>query len=148
MKFLLPILFLFSLSALADNTSYFCSSHNEVGRIDYLGTSSVSQNNFKILGSSLCPGGFTQIICGDQKDCAPFGNGFRCVGGNVCRVGPPIFVDSSGNMGQFLNLPGTHQQYGVPSAIPGATVNFQLMYRVPDGTGIDFSNAFQITFTL
>ena len=78
---------------------------------------------------------------------ALFGDGLRCVGGNVCRLG----VQNSGVFGAIVVGPGLIGN-SVGTACPilaGETWYFQGWYRDPGGpcnTGFNLSNAVEVTF--
>jgi len=75
---------------------------------------------------------------------APFGDGFRCVGGGTRRIQPPVQADGTGAAERMLNF-GAPYGAGLTS---GASQNFQLWYRdgmammsgfnLSDGVSIDF----------
>jgi len=74
----------------------------------------------------------------------PFGDGLRCVGGNILRYGPVL---NSGLTGTMVLGPGIATGYGLAV---GDTHNFQCWYRDPMGpclNGFNTSNAFSVTFT-
>lgn len=77
----------------------------------------------------------------------PFGDGLRCVGGNICRF--PI--QSSGAAGVMTEGPGiVFDSIGLGCPInAGDTWNFQCWYRDPGGpcgNGFNFSNAVSVDF--
>ena len=73
----------------------------------------------------------------------PFGDGFRCVGGNVTRLG--VTWGQNGALRSFVDFgePGTA---GAIQA--GSTLHFQAWYRDPQGGGQGFnlSNGYTISF--
>jgi len=74
----------------------------------------------------------------------PFGDGFRCVGGNVIRLWPPTMSNGSGTI--LLNFDNTGP--GGVGVLPGATRHFQCWYRDPAGgtAGFNLSDGLSITF--
>ncbi len=76
---------------------------------------------------------------GSTQTEAPFGNGLRCVGGNVVRIGP-VGVASGGVAQATIDLPSA----GITSA---GVRDFQCWYRNPAGGGAGFnlSDALEIT---
>ena len=76
---------------------------------------------------------------------APFGNGFRCVGGSVFRL-PVIVTDSFGDGSYEFDF--TDPALPTAQIAPGDEWNFQFWYRDPVGGGANFnlSDALEITF--
>ena len=77
----------------------------------------------------------------------PFGDGLRCVGGNVCRL--PL--RNTGATGSFSYGPGIIGLAGAAGCpvLPGDIWNFQGWYRDPAGpcgNGFNLSNAVEVTF--
>ncbi len=77
----------------------------------------------------------------------PFGDGLRCVGGNVCRL--PL--KNTGATGSFSYGPGVLGLAGAAGCpvLPGDIWNFQGWYRDPVGpcgNGFNLSNAVEVTF--
>ena len=73
----------------------------------------------------------------------PFGDGYRCVGGEVYRL--PASTAINGMLSHPMNfgsLPPNGQIF------PGSTWNFQAWYRDPaaGGSGFNLSNGFAMTF--
>ncbi len=88
---------------------------------------------------------FGVYFYGDARDTAPTGDGVRCVGGNVFRLGVTQ-ADALGNSSFALDV--TMPQ--VPAALitAGSTWNFQHFYRdvQPMGSGLNFSDAVAVQF--
>jgi len=59
----------------------------------------------------------------------PFGDGFRCVGGDVVRLLPPSFPDSNGVLHRIVDN-SAH-----PEIVQNVTLHFQAWYRDPGGPG-------------
>lgn len=77
----------------------------------------------------------------------PFGDGFRCAGGNIRRLG----VQNSGLTGEYNFGPGIVAASGATSIpiVAGSTWNFQAWYRNtagPCGNGFNLSNGLSVTF--
>ncbi|MFT4540487.1 MAG: hypothetical protein ACI841_002129 [Planctomycetota bacterium] len=75
----------------------------------------------------------------------PFGDGFRCVGGNVTRL-PVAFAQNN-----ILSVPVFRMNPDGTTSGPraGQTVNFQAWFRdpqMPGGSGFNLSNGYTITF--
>jgi hypothetical protein len=130
-------------------TSYCTTSPNSTGLgavMGWTGSTSVVANDLQlqVVSSSLgTPGVF---FYGQNQVSQPFGDGVRCVGGGIYRLGP-IFSD--GNFGfaeQWLDLTDPPQPAGQINA--GSTWNFQFWYRDPlaAGSGFNLSDALSAIF--
>ncbi|MEO2006700.1 MAG: hypothetical protein ABGY41_21695, partial [Candidatus Poribacteria bacterium] len=75
----------------------------------------------------------------------PFGEGNRCVGGEVVRLWPPGFTDATGMITRAVDntLPSN-----VGVIVNGARLNFQCWFRDPAGgaSGFNLSNAYRVDF--
>jgi hypothetical protein len=130
-----------------DPVNYCVTAPNSMGSgalIDWTGTASVSANDLTLqvsAASATQPGIF---YFGDTQPQAPFGDGFRCAGGNVHRL-QVVFTDASGNAMHALDL--TSGQ--LPTVIDsGDTWNFQYWFRDPTfgGNGFNLSDGLEVLF--
>jgi hypothetical protein len=82
---------------------------------------------------------------GPSQTQTPFGNGFRCAGGGILRLGPPQLSSAQGVTLRGVDLAAS-PALGVIA--PGVTSNFQFWYRDPDASGASFnlSNAVSVTW--
>jgi hypothetical protein len=104
------------------------------------------------LRSSACPSNRAGLFFfGPTQINLPFGEGRRCVGGNLRRILPPVFTTSAGSAERRLD-PGSNHWSAFSAGAPG--LNFQFWYRDPgvdsdgDGTaeGWNLSAAIQVEF--
>jgi len=120
------------------------NSFGTMAIMSYTGTTSVSIADLVLRVTTASPNGPGLFFYGTAQLQVAFGDGFRCVGGNVIRLNPPMFADGSGtNTRTFTPPPGNP----VP---PGATRYFQYWYRNlngPGGSGFNLSDALRVTFS-
>lgn len=132
-------------------TRYCPSVVNSTGapaRIDGLGSSSVSTNDFALTGSSLPPHTVVLAIYGVNSAQFPLGDGFLCINPfapGLVRL-HTAQAQSNGTMQCPLDFP-TLPASGHITA--GSSWNFQLWYRdaVSGGTGSNLSDALNVSFT-
>ncbi len=123
--------------------AYCVSATNSVGteaRMDAMGSTSVSANDFTLITAGALPNGFGLYFHGPNRIQIPFGDGFRCVGGQARRL-PVVQADGSGaaSFAPDLSL--------APGIDAGVTRNFQFWYRDPMGAnGFNLSDALAVTF--
>jgi len=121
------------------------NSTNVPGRIGAIGLPSISLNSFTLSASDLPPGQFGIFFFGPlQIDPFPFGDGYRCVGGQLTRLDPPIPATGQGIAQLRLDFTRPPLDWFVS----GDTTNFQFWYRDPQGVGVGFNltDALQVTF--
>ncbi|MFT5155323.1 MAG: hypothetical protein ACI841_005334 [Planctomycetota bacterium] len=119
--------------------NYCQSSPNSTGQpasITAEGSSSISDNQFTLFAGPVPnqPGVF---YYGNQQINVPFGNGVRCVGGQVNRLSVTF---PNGNVAQ--------QDVDLLTGIMPGFVNYQYWYRDPQGggSGFNLSNGLQAIF--
>jgi subtilisin family serine protease len=119
-------------------TSYCVSSPNSVGPgavMTSIGSQSLSANDL-IVGTMGVPPNTTGLyFFGTAPVQVPFGNGFRCVGGNVIRL-PVVHASLFGDVFQPIDTANLPQGQVV---MPGDVRLFQLWYRNPAGGGAGFN---------
>ncbi len=108
------------------------------------GSASLGAAQLTLVTSDVPPGNSGLYFFGSNPVMAPFGDGFRCVGGAILRL-PLIAADSAGSATydlSFAAFPETRID-------PGSVWNFQLWYRDPAAgmSGFNLSNALEIQFT-
>ncbi len=125
--------------------TYCAVTNNSTGQpaiMSNSGTTSIAANNFGLVCSG-CPHNAAGLFFyGPNEVQAAFGNGFRCVGGAVWRLGQHP-SNGSGVATVAINFGA------VPAAInPGSTWKFQYWYRNPAAGGALFnlSNGLSVTF--
>lgn len=117
------------------------NGHGTGARILGAGSSSVSANDLAFVCQAFPGANPGVLIASTTPAQAPFGDGFRCVGGSIVRLGSSAASD--GVAEYRANLAA-----GAGLAIaPGATWNFQVFYRelsVPGGAGFNLSDALAV----
>jgi hypothetical protein len=122
-------------NALEGAHAYCNSTRNSSGRsarIRACGSASIAANDLTLVATD-CPlnkSGY--FFYGFTEAHAPFGNGWRCVGGTIARLKPVLNTGPTGSATRLLdygNLPP-----GVPIA-PGDLRRFQFWFRDPAGGG-------------
>ena len=78
----------------------------------------------------------------------PFGNGWRCIGGSLRRVLPPLVSDPSGRVSFTVDLTKFPFSGSAQAILPGSCGNFQYWYHDPAGTPSSFnlSDAWHLVF--
>lgn len=125
----------------------FCTAApNSVGpgaRIEASGSISLSANAFQLSVSGCPPSTPGLFYLGQNPIQFPFGEGFRCIGGNSARMFPALATDPQGAASLALNF---NQPYGslVLSGPPGPC--YQFWYRDPAGgpAGFNLSDALRV----
>lgn len=108
--------------------------------ITAVGSAAASNQNVTLNVAGGNPNASALFILGDVQSLTPFGNGYRCVGGNVRRIAPITNFDAVGNASRVLDF-----NAGYASAIvAGAGLNFQVWYR--DGASFNLSDAVHVDF--
>ena len=114
----------------------------------YDGSTYVSRNDMALItwgAPPLQPGIY---FYGNYEVQVPFGDGYRCVGGNVFRLLDPSFADAQGNVYQPLDFNTPPFDSGLGMITPGSTWSFQWWYRDPaaGGAGFNLSSGIRVTF--
>ena len=137
------------LLASGDPVIRYCSpaASNSVSatgaRIETATFPSISNNQMILECHQLPPEQFGVFFFGPFREHIPFGDGYRCVGGPLKRIGLPINTGSGAVSLQFdFTSPPLDQ------ISPGDRFNFQFWYRDPQpvGYGHNLSDALEITF--
>ncbi len=119
------------------------NSSGETGRIDWGGSLSISDNNFFLTATGLPPGHPGYFFFGTTRVQVPFGNGFRCIGGDVTRYRKIDIAVTGGTSQQFdFTLPPLDQ------IVPGVQYYFQLYYRdaAAGAAGFNTTDALCVAF--
>ena len=130
-----------------DTDGNYCSVNaNSTGSpalMSYSGSKSVSANNFTLEARPV-PNQPGLFFYGANQVEVVFGNGFRCVGGQIFRR--PVFVPQNNEMVQYYDLTNPPSQAGAITA--GSVWNFQAWFRDPAGGGASYnlSDGYQVTF--
>ncbi len=109
---------------------------------------SVAANQFEIGAFGVPPGKLGLFFYGAQTTLQPFGEGFRCVGGQIFRLDPPGVAAPTGELIRRLDFNAFPMNSGPGKINPGSTWNFQLWYRDPAGGffGFNLSDGLRVTF--
>ncbi len=113
------------------------------------GSTSVAANDLVLLATAAVPGQFGIFYYGTEKIEVPFGDGFRCVAGQIWRIPPPILADVLGDVMLHVDYDQQPFHAGAGAIDPGDTFTWQLWYRDPNGplgSGFNLSNGLRITF--
>ena len=139
------------VTALAGN--YCIAAPNSAGpgaSISFDGSQSIADNDFHLGVSGARPNGSGLFFYGPNQIQAPFGDGFRCVGGLTHRVQPVVTADGSGLVTRQLDFTAPPANgAGGGAILPMSTWNFQLWYRDPGGpggSGFNLSDGLWVTF--
>jgi len=114
--------------------------------IDHRGTFSISRNDLELLARDCPPLHFGLFYCGPNQIQLPFGDGYRCIGGQTMRLG----MAGSGSSGVAelaldFSDPSSHES----NITPGSRWSFQFWYRdVPAGmSGFNLTDAIAASFS-
>lgn len=141
--------FLFQHARPGLGTSYCVAAPNSAGpgaRIAALGSEVVADDDFTLVVEGAPPLAFGLYYYGPNAIQAPFGDGFRCVGGLTQRVYPIVRANAFGTAARRVQL-GAAPALG--SVVPGSTWKFQLWYRDqggPGGNGFNVSDGLSVDF--
>jgi hypothetical protein len=138
----------------AVGTNYCIATANSTGSpasMSAVGSSRISLNDLVLSAGPIAGGQLGLFYYGQDQILFPFGNGYRCVGGNAFgtfRLYPPALADGAGTLAFPVDNTSPPQASGTLTA--GSTWNFQAWYRDPSGGGAAFnlSDGFQIDFLL
>jgi len=126
-----------------------CANSSGAGAaLEGTGTASASADDLAFTAAALLPGQPALLFAGlnavNNGDGVVFGDGLRCAGGSVVRLG----VRQPDAGGQAIWGPGLGVQGGWSA---GDTRRFQVWYRDPVGgpcgTGFNLTHGFEVTFT-
>ncbi|MFT7670136.1 MAG: hypothetical protein ACI8X5_002843 [Planctomycetota bacterium] len=126
--------------------SVYCTStansSGNVGTVAIAGSTSIGQSDMLFNANNLPSNTIGIVFYGPSQVSLPFGDGIRCVGGNIARLAP-LTTGNLGSISQAINngiLPGTNQ------LAVGDTQNFQFWFRdVPaGGAGFNTSEAVSV----
>jgi hypothetical protein len=129
-------------------TNYCVSSPNSVGPgalISNSGTAFLGFNDFTLLASGLAPNEFGIFFYSNTQVQSPFGEGVRCVGGQIFRFSPTL-ASGTGVAAKPLDYANPPNPQGKIEA--NSTWSFQYWYRDPQGggTGFNLTDGLEVTF--
>lgn len=127
--------------------SYCVAAPNSVGAgalIGANGSTALALNDLDVTCTGLPPSTNTLLFTGPSAIQVPFGNGFRCVGGTIRRLGI-VQATASGTLSRQLDFESAPLA-SIVSA--GSTWNFQVWYRnvAGGGAGFNLSDGLTVTF--
>lgn len=127
--------------------TYCQSAPNSVGpgvMIGSTGSTSWTANDLTLRATGAPAGQNGIFYFGPDQVQAPFGEGFRCVGGLVYRLG----ITNAGPTGTFERVLDYQNLPAGASIESGDTWNFQCWYRDPQGgpSGFNLSNGLSVKF--
>lgn len=128
--------------------SYCISGSNSIAAsgcsLSASGSTNISDNNFQLTAIDVPTGQPGLFFYGPDQALAAFGDGFRCVGGQIFRLNPPVAANpnTATRLLDFSNLPVNGD------ILPGSTWRFQFWYRDPvfGGQGFNLSDAIAANF--
>ncbi len=131
------------------NTSTYCTSTlNSIGTLASMsssGTTSICANDFVLEVSGVLPDKVGLFFYGPNQIEAPFGEGFRCVGGSIFRLNPTALANGAGEGLRVIDYEDPPQPEGRIN--PGSTWNFQYWYRDAATPGLfNLSDGLQASF--
>ena len=135
------------------STQYCSTSPNSAGSgavIGQTGSLSVSQNDAVLSVTGAPANKYGLFYYGSQALNTPFGDGIRCVGGNVFRLHPAGQTDGGGSISRPLDLTHSPANSGPGAITPGSRWYFQFWYRDPaaGGAGFNLSDALDLVFCI
>jgi len=125
---------------------------NSTGRgalAGFAGSTSLAANDLRLTATGLPPNGVGLFFYGTTATQAAFGDGFRCVGGSISRLGPPQNANAQGAVVRVVNYNAAPANAGAGLITAGSTRRFQYWYRNiggPGGTGFNLSDALVLDF--
>jgi len=128
-------------------SNYCTTSPNSVGAGVVMGASgstSITANDLVLSAAGAPPSQFGLFYFGPNQISVPFGEGVRCAGGGIVRIG----VANSGAGGVFTKALDHTTLAPGNEILAGETQNFQCWYRDPSGgpSGFNFSDGLEVFF--
>ena len=128
-------------------STYCTTSPNSVGPgvlIGATGSTSITANDLVLTGTGAPLSQFGLFYFGPNQISVPFGEGVRCAGGGIVRLG----VSNSGGTGVFTKALDHTALAPGNEILAGETQNFQCWYRDPSGgpSGFNFSDGLEVFF--
>lgn len=125
------------------------NSYSGGAQIWAYGSTSFTANDLTLITTAAVPHQFGIYYYGTEKTEIPFGDGFRCVAGQIWRINPPIMANVLGDVMLHVDYGQPPFDSGPGAIDPGDTFTWQMWYRDPmgpGGSGFNLSNAVRITF--
>ncbi len=136
------------MNSTSGGTSNYCmttpNSHGFGTRIDSTGSLRIAANSFTLLARCATTNSVGLFFVGSATQNVPFGNGRRCISGQVMRLGPPMTTDGVGRAVRPLNFTTAPAS----SITVGSTRFFQFWHRdvAAGGSLFDLSDGLRVTF--
>lgn len=134
-------------------STYCVTTPNSVGSgalIGFAGTGSIAANNLTLLASGCPPAKSGVFFYGPNAiSPVPFGDGQRCVGGGLTRIGPLLTTSASGDVVRSLDLTQSPFTTSQNPVLPGLTYYFQFWYRDlagPGSAGTNLTDGLEVPF--
>ena len=104
---------------------------------------SIAANDFTLVANRVPRGQPGIFYYGSQTAQVPFGNGVRCVSGQIYRL--PVVFSQMGSLSYQIDF---NSLQGAGAITAGSSWNFQAWYRDPDAGGAAFnlSNGYRAVF--
>lgn len=122
---------------------------NSVGlgaQMFHFGSASVAANDLQVEAIGCPPNKPGVFFFGPTQISVLFGDGLRCVGGTVKRLGV-IQTDVFGFANMAIDVTSPTFTTSAAPAIPGSVTNFQFWYRDPGfGTGFNLTDGLEVTW--
>lgn len=136
-----------SVTSCGSVVSYCISEANSSGNaatITGTGSTSVATNAFVLVASGCPLSQWGLWYYGRQRLQITFGNGWRCVGGQIFRLGTTK-TNTSGTASKLIDLTSLPPGGDI---VAGDVIDFQYWFRDPDGLGdeFDLTDGVEVTF--
>jgi len=114
----------------------------------YTGSVSVAAADLELTVAGSVPNASGLFYYGPNTIQAPFGDGFRCVGGVTKRLFPAVSLDGTGAATYDLDFASPPVGAGQNMVTPGSSWTFQFWYRdvAAGGTGFNLSDGLRASF--
>ncbi|HVS18899.1 MAG TPA: PQQ-binding-like beta-propeller repeat protein [Planctomycetota bacterium] len=119
--------------------NYCVAAPNSAGAgasISHSGSTSVAADDLVLHVAGAVPAQIGLYYYGSSTAQVPFGNGWRCVGGQITRL-PAVQIDANGQAGYAVDLASPIS--GAPAIASGSTWHFQFWFRDTPAGGAGFN---------
>jgi hypothetical protein len=125
------------------------NSSGQAAHIETVGPISIGNANLSLQVRDGVPNQFGIFFYGASAIEVPFGNGWRCAGGELFRFTPPLALDALGEATRPIDFTQPPVGSGSGQWTPGSTWVVQFWYRdtAAGGAFFNLSDALAITFT-
>lgn len=133
------------------SSSYCVAGTNSTGgtcTLSAQGSTSLSDNSFALAAVGAPSGIPGLFFYGPSQTQQVFGDGFRCVSGQVFRMPPVTVTDIFGIAIGSVDFTTPPESTGNGQITPGSTWNYQFWYRdvANNGAGFNLSDGLQVSF--